>query len=405
MFSILAKLDFKMKNKKNIYISFLLGLLTVFFNSCQDEPSDSPYVKNSQTTVLVYVVATNNLSVNLDEDKDEMLLGAERINISKNNILVYQTTYNNNPQLLRIVKTDDGYAFEEVKEYSKEVASLDPSRITEVINYVLDSYPAKNYGLIFWSHSSGSQPFLDALEADYLPSQRSFGQDLSTDNAALKSINIDRLASLIPPGVFEYIWFDSCYMSNIESIYEFRGKCKYYVGYATEVCDTGMPYNLVLPHITGTKLNLVKAGEEFFKYYNEHPYSLYRVGTVAVIDMEKIEELSNVSKTAYKNVGASVNTNSFMCYTRGSTGPFYELGDYVKSMVDESDYDVFVKNWEDALSKCVVYKGATDRDFNGRNIDKERYTGLSCHIYHPEDNSVKEKYYKSLSWYVDVCGE
>ncbi|MCH5237610.1 MAG: hypothetical protein J1E95_07420 [Muribaculaceae bacterium] len=388
--------------KKYIGRTIIFGCISMILSSCKEEPSDSPYVEDEKydTTVLIYAVATNSLSVNLAPDKEEMLEAVENIDLSRNKILIYQTTYRNSPQLLEIVHTEDGYSFEIVKEYTEELPALSPSRISEVINSVLDTYTSNNYGLIFWSHSSGSQPFLGALQSQNLPA-RSFGQDLSTKDPTATSINIDLLASLIPDGVFNFIWFDSCYMSNIESIYEFRGKCKYFVGYPTEVLDMGMPYDLVLPCITGVKPDPAKGAEEFFKYYSEYPYSSLRIATVAVIDMEEVEILSDVCREAYQYVG-TVSPYSFLCYTRGSTGPFYELGDYVKAMTPEEYRDDFTTEWEKALETCVIYKAATERDFNGNYIDQERYSGISCHIFNPEDESLKESYYRSLSWYDSV---
>ena len=384
----------------------MLILLNMGLTSCkEDEPNDSPFTEEKfQTTILVYAVATNTLSVNLEPDKNEMLLGAENIDLSKNKILVYQTTYKEDPQLIELVKTDDGYVFETVSIYSKDISALDPSRISEVIESVIDRYPSNNYGLIFWSHSSGSQPFMDALQPENAPAPASFGQDLTTEDVTTKSINIDLLASLIPDDVFKFIWFDSCYMGNIESIYEFRGKCKYYIGYATEVLDAGMPYDMVLPLITGKSPDPVKGAEAFFKYYEEYPYSSLRIATVAVVDMDEIERIADVCRDPYKNIG-TVNYTNLMRYTRGSTGPFYELGDYVRSMTPEENLEEFNQKWEEALNACILYKAATPRDFSGNIIYPERYSGLSCHLYNPEDDSLKESYYKSLAWYKSVVGE
>lgn len=374
----------------------------ILFSCNNDNEADSPYTRGKdKTTVLIYAVATNSLSGNLDPDKAEMLVGAESIDMNTNNILVYQTTYRDTPKLLEIVETPEGYTFETIKEYSKEISSLDPERISEVLNFVTENFQSDNYGLIFWSHSSGSEPFIPNPEPETARPDGSFGQDIDQETSISTRINIDQLASLIPNGVFDYIWFDSCYMGNIESIYEFRGKCHYYIGYPTEVLDMGMPYHLVLPEITGSAPDVVKGAKAFFNYYYDYPSAYLRVATVGVVDMNKLDLLADVCKKAYSYTGY-ISPYSLACYTRGSTGPFFDLGDYVKAMAGNLEIDDFIEEWEDALNQCVIYKAATPTDFAGNQINQENYSGLSCHIYDSQENSLKENYYRSLSWFKDM---
>lgn len=72
-----------------------------------------------------------------------------------------------------------------------------------------------------------------------------------------------RLADAIPDGVFDFIWFDACYMSGIETAYELRDKCDTFVAYPTEVYTPGMPYNLTIPYILKETPDLKSAASEF----------------------------------------------------------------------------------------------------------------------------------------------
>lgn len=406
--------------KKLINISFGLALIIspLCFISCSnDEPSDGPSgSKEAESTILVYAVATNSLSNNLTYDKNEMLKAAENIDLDKNNVLIFQTRYNYRPDgtpegmvdLIRLSKADDEYKWEQVKEYSNEIASLNPQRVTEVIDYVANNYPAQNYGLIFWSHSTGSQPYFPVKNGSNseetfvisMPSQASFGQDKTTIDSEYEQINVDKLADAIPDNLFDFIWFDSCYMGNIETIYQFRNKCKTYVGYPTEVLDDGLPYHVVLPYLTGKNPDIVTAAQNFFTYYAESGSSAYRIATISVVDMNNIEEFAQYCR---KNVIAGeVNPDNFIKYTRLSTGPFYDLGDYVKALAALQDINITNEDWEEALKICVKYKAATPTDFNYKPIDQERYSGLSTHYYNFLDGieyTEAEQYYQSLDWY------
>lgn len=401
---------------RNLLVATAFLVATGCFTSCTDGPDTPEDHTPRKSTVLVYAVATNSLSGNLVSDKNEMLTGASYIDLKQNNILVFETQYkydvNNvrvrNVNLLKLVKKqingEDVYQWDNVKDYNDGVDPLDPERITEVINYVTENYPADKYGLVLWSHSTGSQPYLVSapkvdsnLDQVSLPEQYSFGQDVTIDNGEPHyQINVDSLADAIPDHLFEYIWFDSCYMSNIESIYQLRNKCNTYVGYATEVLDAGLPYQYVLPFMVGEKPDLTMAAQTFFNYYAGS------IATIAVTDMLKLEALADYCKNIY-NEGVQVSPFGMMKYTRFSTGPFYDFGDYTKAMGEVNDIEVTDEEWQNIINECVVYKAATSHDFAGNRIHSERYSGISTHIYSFGDaDSETEAFYKSLDWYKRV---
>ena len=390
--------------------------------SCTDGPKDpvNPILTPKQTTLLVYAVATNSLSRNLVSDKNEMLQAAQDIDLDKNNILVFETQYNylddnskvSDVNLLKLVKdkNNQNYSWEKVRDFNDGTASLDPTRVQEIINYVTTSYKAENYGLIFWSHSTASQPyFADEVTKSSentnvynhmvtLPMQYSFGQDIPIGSGnPYYQINIDDLANAIPDHLFEFIWFDSCYMSNIETIYQFRNKCNTFVGYPTEVLDAGLPYHNVLPYLVGTP-DLVHAAELFYDYYSGS------FATVAVVDTKKIDDLADVCKKYFGEI--NVSPSVLMKYSRSTTGPFYDLGDYAKA-ISAGNGNEISEEWDQALEKCVLYKATTNGTLLGLSIDPDRFSGISTHLYNfPENDSdnisVSEQYYRSLDWFKRV---
>ncbi|MCH5228393.1 MAG: hypothetical protein J1F12_00155 [Muribaculaceae bacterium] len=369
-----------------------------------DNPEKDDSVKES--TILIYAVATNSLSGNFVSDKNEMLQAAQNIDLSKNNIIVFETKYVRDEEtggvisavdLIKLKKDGENYLWNVEKVFSTETASLDPQRIREVIDYVVENYKAENHGLVFWSHSTASQPYMPSTKSIELPMEYSFGQDLGSVDVAYEQINIEKLASAIPNNTFNFIWFDSCYMSNIESIYEFREKCDYYIGYPTEVWEYGLPYELCLPYMVGKTPDLVGAAENFFKYYEENPYSSIRNAFVAVVDMKKIEFLADFCKENYIK-GSRLDPDYYLKYTRGSTGPFYDLGDYTKAMAVANGNGISDEEWQLVLDEVILYRAATPTTFSGTMVDQNRYSGISTHVYNFESNSEREKYFQNLSW-------
>ncbi|MCH5226860.1 MAG: hypothetical protein J1F16_03460 [Muribaculaceae bacterium] len=417
--------------RKYIALSLLFTGAALTLGSCsQDEPADSPFVDSSpveiydsedydgeyESTILVYAIASNNLFGNLagrGGDKEEMVKAAQQMDLKKNNILVLQAAYELDPTdgkydtqipsvtLQKLVKKGEEYRWKEENYYPADIAPLDPSRIREVIDYVFSSYPADTQGMIFWSHSSGSEPYLTgrSAEVDNVPMQYSFGWDDFHKNEKYYKLNIDELSAAMPDHLLDFIWFDSCYMGNIESMYELRNKCDYYVGYATEVWSPGMPYHYVIPLIARSNPDLVGGAKEFFRYYNEE-YNL-RNATVAVVDMNRIESLADFCKEMYSGVETRPSTSGFILYTRNGDS-LYDLGDYTKAMAAQKGYTLTREEWEDALSTCVLYKASTENDFNNRPINPENFSGISTHVYTPSDTSDREMYYKSYNWYQRV---
>lgn len=427
----------KIKFRNIIRSLFAFGFVTLMVSCSQDEPNKSPFVNQSPddpgSTILVYSVATNSLSSNLVSDKAEMVKAAENIDLSKNNILLFQAVYEYDEKyvrtgkseckLLKLVQDNSCYGWETIKEFDSETAPLNPIRISEVIDYSLLNYPAESYGLIFWSHSTASDPYFPTKSSDSEtmdhPMCYSFGQDLTIGSGyEFYQVNVDDLASAVPDNTFNFIWFDSCYMSNIETIYQFRNKCKYFVGYPTEVCDDGMPYHYTLPLLASEKPDVVAAADRLFDYYqNEYRY---QIATIAVVDMNKIDSLMRFCREIYEGNSAVPSTLTMHKYTnnRQSSGPFYDLGDYTKAIAQLKAHakaqednltqaemeDLYLSNieWQDCLAESVVYKAATTYDFNGKKIDQDSYSGISSYVYNIGSSSQKELFFESLDWFKAV---
>ena len=389
---------------RNIYLFLSIGIFSLFLVACNKEPSDSPYVeKDPQTTVLIYAVATNSLSSNLNSDKKEILQAAPYLDLEQNNVLLFETTYNNPPRLLKLEKNkenEDDFQFTLIKEYSEDISSLNPERISEIIEYVASAYNSKNYGLIFWSHSTASQPYMKGLTtASHQTTMYSFGQDKNSALGQTFEININDLANVLPDHFFDFIWFDSCYMSNIETIYQFRDKCDFFIGYPTEVVDEGMPYHLTLPLLAKENPDIIGAAETFMNYFTND--AAYKIGTIAVTDMSNLEVLASFCEQFY-TLGVVPDASSLFKYTRSTTGPFYDFGDYSKEISNIAGTPLSNEEWNQVLNKAVIYKAATMRDFNGHIIPIERYSGISTHIYDFNNLSESEQFYRSLDWFQRV---
>ncbi len=399
-------------NKVKKYYSFILHLsiLSILLSglvSCgsKDEP-DSPAVDDpkGKMTVLLYAVVAD---LDLESDKNEILAGAADIDLDENKLFVYQVYRHGYPQLLELTRDLEGKPqFQVVKVYDRELYSTDPKRISGVIEDAMVMAPAEDYGLIFWSHGTGWSPdFSNHGETELasneasIPATYSFGYDtdVERDPFYTDKTDIDELAAAIPDNTFRYIWFDVCYMGGIETVYQLRNKCEYFIGMPTEDAGNGMPYQLTIPYLLKENPDCVAAAKEFFTYYETGQDSGWAVATVGVYHTPDIEPVADYCRIAYADA-ETPSSYGLQVYSRGKNGPFYDFGQYTRRIAESNPNALPVEDFEEAMDKFVIYKAATQYNFAGKEIIQENYSGLSCHLYNRAATDNATAYYRTLDW-------
>lgn len=382
--------------KKLLYILTCVAFL-VSVASCSK--SDDPEIddKVAKKTILVYAVASNNLYNNLVYNKNAMISGMQSVDLAHNNLLLYEVNNRNETKesatLYKLTKTEEGIlSFIAVKSYDRETYSTDPKRIREVIDETFAIAPAEKYDIFFWSHGTGWSPSENRQHDN--GAYYSFGYD--TYHTITDEIDIDELAACLPSHKFETVWFDACYMSNIETIYEFDGKCNYFVGYPTEIYSQGLPYDKVLPLLYKRTPDIAGAAKAVYDFYNAENAAV----TVCAIDMSGIRRLAGIVRILQSEITTVPdNLSSVFNYARRPYGPFYDLGQYYRVMASANGiYKSYVDAFNQAIDNIVIYRAASTKDFNNRPIFDENFSGISVH--HFEDDGTEDaEFYKRLSWY------
>lgn len=403
------------KNIRYLTYLFAAAVSCLTLTGCKgDDPYDPEQPQKKKRTILVYAVANNNLSYNLEGasgDKAEMIRGAEYYDTDCYSLLLFQVLPGQDPALLELQKKDaDGTAeFVKLRSYDRTRYSTDPSCISDIIADALELRPSDSYGMIFWSHASSWTPdFNDHTLPDTETMARMTNRKVSGNTVSIEtvhsfgedkidgkkdSIDIDQLADALPDGIFDFIWFDCCYMSGIEVLYQFRNKADYIVAYPTEIAAEGMPYHLTLPMLMSENINLTGAADQLADYFS---YSTEGIPyTVAVCRTSELEEVADAAKKLYES-GRVPAVNGLQKYSRTPCGPFYDFVQYTTLYPREAD-QTQIDRLNNAMSKLVIYKSASDKDFNGRMIKKENFSGVSCHYYY---NNIgdRNQYYSTLDW-------
>lgn len=405
-FSYFCKIFTSQGINMNRFLHILAASLVMFaLQSCHKDKVE-PQPTDAKRTVLIYAVASNNLSTFLDKDKDEMIAAAPNIEgIGKNvHVLLYSVDSKNATEatISELQPTSSGgWEFQTLKTYDRETFSTDPKRMRQVFSEVRDLSPSESYGLIFWSHGTGWLP--DFLTHQVPTAQRSFGWD--TYKGITDKCDLLELADAIPDRMFDYIWFDACYMMGVEVAYQLRNKCDYIAGYPTEDWSPGMNYENTLPMLVAPEPDLEGAAKSFFDYYNNSNMAV----TVTLLSTKGLERLATAASDIYAGGTRPADAFGLQDYGRSPYRGLYDFGQFTRSYLSSDNKDntnnnlIRLSEFNEALKEVLIYGGCSTKDFygNANAFDPEIYSGMSCHF--PETSNTQiENYYQQLDWVTDT---
>lgn len=372
------------------YIAFLFLLLAGLVGCTKEE---GPEV-SAKRTVLVYMIANNNLDSYGRNNLNSMIAGATAKNLNGGNLIVYHAPKGENPSLIQIKEGANGIVTQHlIKEYAPQNA-VDPEVMQSVIREVIERFPADSYGLDLWSHGTAWLPI------DYKNMLRSFGDD------AGKQMEIDELAKGIPDNFFDFILFDACYMASAECVYELRHKANYILASPTETMADGFPYQTIIPYFFAETPQLEKAAEAFYTHYNNQT-GLSQSGTVSLTKTSELDKLADIVKEILADKSESdifaLPLSQMQVLERLSyNGPFtlYDLGDFVSHLATTDQYARF----KACIDNAILYKNHTEKAFfvtPYRMYPITSFSGLS--VYVPQQSIPKlNEWYKGLEWYKAV---
>lgn len=381
----------------NLRFAFILLSFCMILVSC--EKSD-PVEPDPNRTVLVYMAADNSLSSDSDANIEQMLEGMKN---KAGRLVIYLDPAYDVPHLMTI-KGGKNPVVDTLETYPEE-NSASVEVLSRVIGDTRRLFSSQSYGLILWSHGMGWLP-----ESYKFNNYRSFkverrtplrtkyfGEDRRPGNASGTSyIDIKQLSGAIT-GKFDFILFDACFMSSIEVLYELRERADYFIASPAEIISDGFPYEQICPYLWGDVEDMKKICISFFNYYNTHPDPTnagWQSATVALVKSDELEGLMASARDALKGrtdfQGLNVWRYPLSYYTLPNV--FYDLGDYINAVADDSGKAAFQKQ----LNKAVIYKAATPKFF-GATIPADKYSGLSTYIPLSQWSNMNTTYFE-LEW-------
>ncbi len=362
-----------------------------------DGPGVTPEDGPVHRTVLVYMVADNSLGTWSRDDSDiaEMLTAAKAGGFSGGRLIVYHnrpSTASNPPLLLEITKQgiDTLATYPNTDENGKNIYSVDPSRISQVISDTKALAPAEDYGIVFWSHSSGWLGATTAGDDRY----RAFGDDRGYH------ITLPSLAATLAGETFSFIYFDCCQMANVESAYELRNVTPVIVGSPTELGIDGMRYDLNVPVFFSEEPDLEQAARNTFNDYDGNGLECQ----MTVIRTEGLERLASATRDILATVeDFPEGIEDLQRYCRPTeTCWSYDMKQYMQLLASEK-YPELLSAWEQEFDSVVTYAESTATAISDRfnPLVIKNYSGLGMFaIAGPADISYRQ--YDLTAWWADV---
>lgn len=383
-----------------------------------DEPKPNPGSESEVSrTVLVYMVATNTLgngSINNTrydyKDLDEMLKAVKGGALNGGRLWVYHCEKSNAPVMKEV--TPEGIV--ELKTYGDD-SPLAVSTMRGVLDDMRSLAPADGYGLIMWSHSSGwMDPGKDPKAGraysvgSNVPVHQSWG--IHQGGGIDHEMSIPSLGEALNGQNLMFIYFDSCFMGNIESIYQIRGAADYVIASATEVPVGGMTYDTNVANFFKKDIDYKAIAKNTFDYYNGQS-GLWRSISMSVYDMSKVRQFASAAAGVFEaNPSASVDISGISSYSGADLYPnrFFDLKQYINSLSADKNA---VNTFNQVFHEFVVYTDHTpymwwDGKIDDSVVQLDGTNGLSCYVLTGENDNKGSRYkYKELEWWKDVVSK
>lgn len=271
--------------------------------------------------------------------------------------------------------------------------------IASIIKDVEDIAPARTYAMTIGCHGTGWLPagmeLMMARSSMFRQGKfyqtRYFGHSSDIDYQT----DITTLAEGIKmAGVkMEYIMFDDCYMSNIETAYVLKNVTNYLIASTCEIMIEGMPYAEI--GIDLLKNNYKGICDGFYSFYSKFSMPC---GTIGVTDCREVEYMSEIMKDINQTYPMGVDRVDEIQDLDGYTPTvFFDFGDYVAHLCKEG---YLLDIYNEQLKRLVPYKANTETYYSmltNRQTPIEAFSGLT--ISDPTNNGMAVDALSETAWY------
>lgn len=412
------------KNSKGAWL-FLLIFSVFAFVSCRDDDSfinDGNFPggagvqsDTARCMTLVYMIAENSLANYAEDDFEEILMAA--VDVPDDCRMLAFVDDRGMPYISRFYNRNGVAQCDTVYRFEDDFCASDTAEMREVLDLILEKYPAKSLNLILWSHGSGW-----VRESRSVAPNRIIGIDNgnnSYSNTSVKSIEIEELAGLLAslPVDVQMVMFDACFMQNAEVAYALRNSCKWILASPAEIPGPGAPYHKMIGSFFSYPFDVEAVMNA---YYEE--YANMTMGVVlSVVDCAAVDALAESTAMLvpkYFSVDADCDYNKVFSYlsggsvteTRAYYPDYFDMNSAMQEFASAADFYI----WRMAFEAAVPFKCASRSWYSAVHgtyyvVDRSSYCGMA--MYLPQNDAKFDKYnqeFRTTEWYSvagwDVAG-
>lgn len=364
-------------------------LLFLALSCCKDNEIDIPLPKGR--TLLVYLAGDNNLSHEVNDMHQALLEGWNPKTMGS--LVIFADSKGGKPMLIKLEEYKDGVVSDTLRRYANE-NSASPELLRQVIDDTQILAPGESYGMVLFSHATGWLPEKAFRNPTRWGAATNDGPQItprSIFDDGGREMELADFAAAIPDGLFDFMAFDMCFMSSVETAYALRNKTEYLLAAAPEILSPGFTpiYKTSLGLLYKPQADLKGFGQAFFDYFNSQsgPYQSAAISVVSTSDMESLAALT-------REINPQLNQEQIdqvQFYDRnGKPHVFFDFDDYIRQGATPKQ----ITQLDGLLSKIVLFKLNTPKLIE---IYITKHSGLS--VYIPQDGLPKlNDAYEETEW-------
>ena len=318
-----------------------------------------------------------------------------------NALMVFISENSSTSHLIRITYGKGGCVRDTIQEYRFNSCDFTTAKgIASIIGDAAKQAPAETYAMAIGSHGMGWIPAGTEVSTRMSKSMslhpgvhltrffghwsdRNYQTDIQTLADGIEAAGIK----------MEYILFDDCYMSNIETAYDLRNVTDFLIASTCEIMIEGMPYAKIGIDLLNNDYKSVCEG--FYEFYSNFGRPC---GTIGVTDCNEVEGMADIMRQINRQYPSGVeNANDVQDLDGYTPTIFFDFGDYVSHLCqDESLLAMF----NEQLARLVPYKANTQTYYSSltnKETTISTFSGLT--ISDPTRNTSVANDVKKTNWY------
>lgn len=388
--------------KRLLYLYLILAAMMVA--SCSDdEPQET---KTTHTVLMFFPWGGNTYSYFLRNISQMQSAVTSRGSLGKTDIVVWIANSRTTSLLMRLKMEKGTCVRDTLKTYTDACPSgtndyTTDDGLSSLFAEIKLISPADDYSLIIGSHGSGAIPRGCSYESSAAKAARAKAMFQTrwwgaTSSLPTYCIDVSTLAYALEQNAIyaNYIYFDACYMGNVETAYLLRNATHYLMASPAELLLQGSPYTSVGTQLLNNNYN--GALDAFLEYF-ESTTSPY--GTMTLIDCSMLDNLAAaVRQICTSNNTDDIDISQIQTFDGLSEHVFFDLSDYISTLNPSAE---LLDAYNEAFAKAVPYHVNTPSVISmySRNgeIAIDKTCGLSTTV--PSTNQAVRSIQNESAWW------